>query len=211
MFAVHAHQLLTHYGYGAIFLLVAAESLGLPMPGEIVLVSAAILAGTTHALNIVAIIATVSLAAFVGSTIGYEIGRHFGLRLLLRHGPKIGMDERRIKLGQYLFQRYGGLIVFFGRFVALLRAFSALLAGINRYGWPQFMAWNAGGAIVWTTLYGLGGYYFGRSIHKITGPLGIVALMLALGGMVLAWRLFKRSEADLQLAAEKAFPGPLSP
>ncbi len=211
MFAIHAHQMLAQYGYVAIFMLVAAESLGLPMPGEIVLVSAAILAGTTHALNIVAIITIVSLAAFVGSTIGYEIGRHFGLRLLLKHGDKIGMDGSRIKLGQYLFMRYGGLIVFLGRFVALLRAFAALLAGINRYGWPQFMLWNAAGAVVWATFYGMGGYYFGKSIDKITGPLGIVALLLALGGFVFAWRLFKRSEAELQRAAEEAFPGPLVP
>ncbi|MBV1707178.1 MAG: DedA family protein [Hyphomicrobiales bacterium] len=211
MFAIHAHQILARYGYVAIFMLVAAESLGLPLPGEIVLVSAAILAGTAHALNIVAIITIVSLAAFVGSTIGYEIGRHFGLRLLLKHGDKIGMNSSRIKLGQYMFQRYGGLIVFLGRFVALLRAFAALLAGINRFAWPQFMGWNAAGAIVWATFYGLGGYYFGKSIDKVTGPLGIAALLLALIGFALVWRLFKRREADWQRAAEEAFPGPLVP
>ncbi len=211
MLTPHTHQLLAHYGYPAMFVLVAAESLGLPLPGEIVLVSAAILAGNTHAFNIVAIIGVVAMAAFVGSTIGYEIGRYFGLRLLLKHGAKIGIDESRIKLGQFLFQRYGGLIVFFGRFVALLRAFAAILAGINRFRWPQFMTWNAAGAVVWATTYGLGGYVFGQSIHKVAGPFGIAALVAALIGLALAWRVFKRSEADLIVQAEKAFPGPLIP
>lgn len=211
MFAHNARQIIDHYGYVAIFVLVAAESLGLPLPGEIVLVSASILAGTTHEFNIVAVIAVVATGAFVGSTIGYEIGKYFGLRLLLRHGAKIGIDESRIKLGQYLFQHYGGLIVFFGRFVALLRAFAALLAGVNRFGWPQFMVWNASGALVWATIYGLGGYIFGKSIHKITGPFGLLALVAAIIALVLVWRWFRRSEADLQLAAEKALPGPLVP
>lgn len=211
MFAHNARQIIDHYGYVAIFLLVALESLGLPLPGEIVLVSASILAGTTHEFNIVAVIGVVATAAFVGSTLGYEIGRYFGLRLLLRHGAKIGMDESRIKLGQYLFRRFGGLIVFFGRFVALLRAFAALLAGVNRLNWPQFMVWNASGAIVWATIYGLGGYYFGRSINKITGPFGMLALVVAVIGLALVWRWFRRSEADLLIAAEKALPGPLVP
>ena len=70
-----------------------------------------------------------AVAATAGGMIGYLIGRSVGLPLLVRYGRRIGLDERRLKVGQYLFLRHGGKIVFFGRFVAFLRVFAALLAG----------------------------------------------------------------------------------
>ena len=137
---------IAHYGYWAVLALVGLESMGLPLPGETALIAAAVYAGTSHELNLAGVIAAASAGAVIGDNIGYGIGRVVGFPLVVRYGPRIGLDERRIKLGQYLFRRYGGAIVFFGRFVAVLRAFAALLAGINRMSWPRFFFFNATGA-----------------------------------------------------------------
>lgn len=210
MFASYIQEIIAAYGYLAVFLVVAGESAGIPMPGETMLVSAAIYAGSTGALDIRIIVAVAALAAILGDNCGYWVGRKFGVALLLRHGSLVGIDEKRIKLGQYLFLRYGGAIVFFGRFVAVLRAFAALLAGVNRYDWRHFLAFNCAGGIVWALVFGTGGYVFGDSIHRIAGPVGLIALALAIGGMVLSWRFFRHHEARLQAEAERAFPGPVT-
>lgn len=210
MLALHVHHLIATYGYLAVFVVVVGESAGIPLPGETMLVSAAIYAGTTHNLNIWLIIGVAILAAILGDNCGYWVGRRFGARILLRHGGKVGIDEGRIKLGQYLFLRHGGLIVFFGRFVAVLRTFAALLAGVNRYNWENFLIFNGLGAICWASLFGLGGFIFGNAIHRIEGPVGIIALILAVFGIIATWLFFRHHEAQLQAKAEAAFPGPLT-
>lgn len=80
---------------------------------------------------------------------GYRFGRSIGIRLLVQYGKYNRLNEPRLKVGQYLFMRYGGKIVFFGRFVALLRTYAALLAGANRMNWPYFLIMNALGGICW--------------------------------------------------------------
>ena len=91
--------------------------MGIPLPGETMLVSAALYAGSTHRVAIGAVMLVAATAATVGGMIGYVIGRWIGLRLLVRYGKYVRLDERRLKVGQYLFLRHGGKIVFFGRFV----------------------------------------------------------------------------------------------
>ena len=209
MFVSQIQALIATYGYWAVFFIIAGESAGIPLPGETVLVSAAIYAGAQGGLDIRVIIVLAASAAIIGDNCGYLVGRKFGVALLLRHGSRVGIDEKRIKLGQYLFLRYGGAIVFFGRFVAVLRAFAALLAGVNRYSWPHFLTFNCLGGICWAVIFGFGGYVFGDAIHRIAGPVGFIALALAIAGMVLSWRFFRHHEARLQAEAERAFPGPV--
>jgi membrane protein DedA with SNARE-associated domain len=156
--------LLMKYGSFAVAGVVCLESMGLPLPGEAILIAAAIYAGKTGDLNIVEVIAAAAAGAIVGDNIGYWIGREIGFRLLVRYGGYVGLTEPRIKVGQYLFQRHGGKIVFFGRFVALLRVLAALLAGVNRMSWPRFFFFNAAGAILWATVFGLGAYTFGEEM-----------------------------------------------
>jgi membrane protein DedA with SNARE-associated domain len=194
------------YGYWAVLIVVSLESSGLPLPGEATLVTAAIVAGTTHQLGIVGVVAAAAAGAIIGDNIGFLIGRKIGLPLLKRYGPRVGLHNDKLKLAQYLFQKHGGKIVFFGRFVAVLRAFAALLAGANRYPWDRFIIFNAAGGIAWASLYGFAAYWLGRSIHKIAGPFGIALAVLALIGMVFAWRFFKSHEAALQAEADRAIP-----
>jgi membrane protein DedA with SNARE-associated domain len=113
--------LIMKYGSLAVAGVVCLESMGLPLPGEAILIAAAIYAGKTGELSIFQVIAAASAGAIVGDNIGYWIGREIGFRLLVRYGAVVGLTEPRIKVGQYLFQRHGGKIVFFGRFVASLQ------------------------------------------------------------------------------------------
>src|SRR6266516_7997104 len=154
------HFLVT-YGYWAVFVFVAIESIGIPFPGETLLLVAAIDAGKTHQLSIVLVIAAAACGAIVGDNIGFWIGREGGFRLLRRYGRYIRLDERKLKVGLYLFRKHGGKVVFFGRFVAVLRAWAAFLAGTNRMRWPPLLLFTALGGIVWATVYGLGGYFLG--------------------------------------------------
>ena len=195
------------YGYYALALVVAGESAGVPLPGETMLVSASIYAGTKHGLDIRLVIAVAAVAAIVGDNLGFFVGRRYGEAVLRRFGPRIGLDERKQLLGQYLFKRYGGVIVFFGRYVALLRTFAALLAGINRLPPLTFFCWNAAGGITWACLFGLGGYLAGRGIERVTGPVGIAALVLAVIGAVALWRFYKRHEEQLLARAEREMRG----
>ena len=200
--AVVTH-ILTTYGYYAVFLVVMMESAGVPMPGETMLISAAIYCSATHQLDIRLVILAAALGAILGDNIGYWVGREFGPAILRRWGPRVGLDERKQKLGQYLFRKYGGGIVFFGRFVAMLRAFAALLAGVNRLGAGACFAYNAAGGITWATLFGLGGYLLGKGIERIAGPIGYVALAAAAVGAVLFWRFYKTHEERLLASAER--------
>jgi len=134
------------YGLYAVFAFIALESMGVPMPGETILIVAGIYAGATRSIDVVSLIGTAALAAIIGDNIGYLVGRSVGQASLRKYGRYIRLDERRIKIGQYLFLKQGGKIVFFGRFVAVLRAFAALLAGVNRMRWSRFLLMNALGA-----------------------------------------------------------------
>jgi membrane protein DedA with SNARE-associated domain len=195
-------HLIGHYGYGAIFVIVMLESAGIPMPGETILVTAAVYAGTKHALDIRWVIAAAAGGAILGDNIGFWVGREFGEPLLEKWGHLVGLDARKRMLGRYLFARYGGSIVFLGRFVALLRAFAALLAGANGLAPWRFFAFNAAGGIVWATTFGLGGYLLGAGIHRIAGPVGWAMLIAALIAGFLLWRYYKNHEESLLAKAE---------
>jgi membrane protein DedA with SNARE-associated domain len=198
------------YGYGVIALMVGLECLGLPLPGETILIAAAIYAGTSPHLNIGLVIVAAALGAIFGNTIGFWIGREGGYRLLLRYGPRLGMNESRIKLGQYLFLRHGGKIIFFSRFIAVMRVFGALLAGANRMSWPSFLVFNVASGIAWATLYGAGAYSLGKNVHVFTLYAGIGAGLAAVILIAAAAVFLRRHEARLQHEAERALPGPLS-
>lgn len=195
--------LLSAYGYGLVVVVVALESAGVPLPGETVLVSAAVYAGTTHNMNIAGVIGAAAAGAIVGDNIGFWIGREAGPPILERFGDMAGLDARRRKLGQYLFLRYGGAIVFFGRFVAFLRAYAALLAGVNRLEPLRFFVFNATGGVAWATIFGLGGYALGASFHRIAGPFGLAMLALAIVALVAGWRFYRHHEERLLDEAER--------
>jgi len=200
---VHAYGLVVVAG------VIGFESIGLPVPGETVLILAGIFAGTPHNLNIFAVVLTAAGSAVVGQMIGYVIGREFGYWLLLRYGFYLRITESRIKLGQYLFLRHGGKIIVVARFVPVLRSLAGILAGANRMPWRQFMLANAAGALAWASFFGFAAYMLGRQVERIAGPMVIVIGIVALAVIVIGANFAGRHEAQLTAEAERALPGPL--
>ena len=199
------------YGYGAVGGVVALEGMGIPLPGETALIAAAILAGTDHVFDIWFVTAAAAAGAIIGDNVGFWVGREFGYRLLIRYGSYVRVTVPRIKLGQYLFLRYGGRVVFFGRFVAILRVLGSLLAGTNRLEWVRFFLSDAAGGIAWATIYGLAAYSFGKTIGHVAKPVGLGLFLLAVIGLLgFAWFLHSH-EAEFEQMAEAALPGPLQP
>jgi membrane protein DedA with SNARE-associated domain len=201
--------LLAAYGYLAVFLFIGIESMGIPFPGETMLITAAIYAGNTHRLNIVLVIAAAAAGAIVGDNLGYGVGHWGGYRLVRRYGRLIRLHEGRLKLGQYMFRKHGGKVVFFGRFVSVLRAYAAFLAGTNRMPWRRFLVFNAAGGVLWATLFGTGAYLLGQQISRLSQAaaigLGIVAVIVIVAFFV----FLRRNEERLMAEAEAAIPTPV--
>ncbi|MBF6590624.1 MAG: VTT domain-containing protein [Ktedonobacterales bacterium] len=202
-------HLITTYGYWAVLVGVAIESTGIPFPGETMLLLAAIYAGSTHQLFIGFIIAAAAAGAILGDNLGFWVGREGGYRLVRRFGHLVHLNERKLKLGQYLFMRHGGKVVFFGRFVSILRTWAAFLAGTNRMTWPRFLVFNGLGGIIWATLYGLGGYLLGDNVRRIQGSVGIILSVAAVLALLIFFIFLRRNVRRLEDEAERALPGPL--
>src|SRR5258708_6291256 len=104
------------------------------------------------------------------SVYGYWIVLAFGYEVLLRYGRYIHLDQTKMKLGMYMFLKHVGKVVFFGRFVAVLRAFAALLAGINQMEWRRFLAFNLAGGVVWASVLGVPGFKPGQEGRDLPAP-----------------------------------------
>ena len=195
-------QELVHYGLALLFLLVAVESAGVPLPGETALITAALLAqpSQAHHFSIVAVIAVAAVAAIVGDNVGYALGRYGGRELLDRWGPIARYAQRSLPPAERYFARHGGKSVFFGRFVAVLRVTVAWLAGITRMQWWRFFAYNAAGGILWATSIGLLAYYVGRAAADAISKYGLYAVVVLAALVVAAffarrwWRRRRETE-----------------
>jgi membrane protein DedA with SNARE-associated domain len=194
------------YGYWLIFAVVGLESVGLPLPGETTLIAAAVYAGVTHRLSITLVIALAVAGAILGDNLGFFIGRAGGYQVLRRYGRYVRLDEPMLKVAEYLFQRYGSWIVFIGRFVTVLRIFTAFLAGESRMPWKRFAASNAAAIVLWATGVGLLGFELGS---RFVGPAGIASVVAAGAVLGVTSLLLRRSLKRLEQAAGKALPGPL--
>ena len=171
-------RLIQVHGSWVISVVVALESAGVPLPGETILVAAALLAAATNQIDIAVVVAAAAAGAIVGDAIGYTVGRRFGMPLLRKYGRYIRLDENRLLIGRYLFFRYGNAVVFFGRFVAVLRMFAALLAGANSMPAGRFFFFNVTGGICWACLFGFGAYAVGTEMFKVSKTLSLVSLGL---------------------------------
>jgi membrane protein DedA with SNARE-associated domain len=103
---------------------------------------------------------------------------------------------------QWLFRQYGGRVVFFGRFTALLRTYAALLAGALNFPRGEFFFWNASGGIVWAAFFGFGGYMFGHAVKLVAGPVSAALLLCAVVAIGAFWWMFKRYERQLLAKAQ---------
>lgn len=197
--------LLSHYGYSVIGLVVMLESMGLPLPAESMLITASLYSAATHKLSIWGIVIAGVSGAIMGDNLGYLIGRELGFRFLHRFGKYIGLSADRLLLGRYIFRQHGGMVVFFGRFIAVLRVFIALLAGANRMHWRAFLLHNALGGLCWAGGYSLGAYYLGHEVMKVSGPVAwAIAGVTALAGVSVFLFLKKNEQRLIAQAMEAA-------
>jgi len=168
--------------YLVVGLVIGLESLGIPLPGEIALVSAALLA-SRHTLDIspVAVGAAATVGAIVGDTIGYSIGHRYGLGLFERLGRRFPkhFGPGHVALAKQLFARWGGWAVFFGRFIALLRILAGPLAGALKMPYPRFLVANASGAVLWAGGTTAVVYYLGLAAERWLARFSWVALVVA--------------------------------
>jgi len=199
-------RLIQVHGPLVISVVVALESAGVPLPGETILVAAALLAAATNQIDIAVVVAAAAAGAIVGDAIGYTVGRRFGMPLLRKYGRYIRLDENRLLIGRYLFFRYGSAVVFFGRFIAVLRMFAALLAGANGMPAGRFFLFNATGGICWACLFGFGAHAVGTEIYKVSETLSLVSLGLFIGAGSALSIIIRRYEIVLLRRAERALP-----
>jgi membrane protein DedA with SNARE-associated domain len=171
-------HLIETYGSWLIGVVTGLEAMGLPLPAESMLVATGVYAGTTGHVPIISVVVAAAVGAIVGDNVGYLIGRMLGHRALQRWGRHVSLTDDRQILGRYLFKRHGAKMVVFGRFVAILRTFVAVLAGANQMPWPRFLVANAVGGIAWACLYGFGAYALGEQVKHIAGPVGIALAVI---------------------------------
>lgn len=185
-----ARDLLNRYGYAAVFAAIFVEGMGIPGPGETLM-----LAGTLDAadgsLDIVLLLSLALVAAVVGNSIGYLIGR-IGGRPLLR---KLPISEARLARLQTMFERWGGWFLLLARFVDGPRQLNGIIAGLLEMPWWRFSFWNLLGALTWVGVWGLGSYWLDRDFREILrfleriGPFAIALLVAALlAGLIYVWR-----------------------
>jgi membrane protein DedA with SNARE-associated domain/membrane-associated phospholipid phosphatase len=184
--------LLARYGYAIVFVGVFLESAGVPVPGETVLLGASFFA-SRGLFSLPWVIGLGVAAAILGDNLGYAIGRRGGRPLVERHGRLLGLTATRLAAFDTFFQRHGAETVFLARFVTGLRVVAALLAGVSRLPWSQFLFYNAAGALTWATAVALLGYFFGQSwdlLHRWMGKAALfaTALVIALGVVALTRR-----------------------
>jgi membrane protein DedA with SNARE-associated domain len=200
-------------GYPAVTLFIMIESSGIPFPGETMLLLASFYAGTTGQLSIVGVLIACAIGAIVGDNLGYLAGRYGGRPFALRFGKYFFLKEKHLIAAEAFFVRHGDKTVFFGRFIAVLRAWAAFLAGVNRMRWPKFLLYNAAGGIAWTTIMGLFAYFAGKIIgnnftviERIGRGLGFFGLAVVVGP-VLIWVIVKyvrKRRQERATAAEAA-------
>jgi membrane protein DedA with SNARE-associated domain len=178
-------QALMDYGYIIVFFAIMIESMGVPFPGETMLLVGSAYAASSGTLSIYGVIGAAAGGAITGDSIGYWIGREGGRRLISRYGKFVGLTDERYGKAQDYLKRHGGKAVFFGRFVSIARTWIAVLVGAHRLNYFQFLLYNVLGGIVWATLYGSLGYVFGANLPLLEKWVRRAGITLSLCAVVL--------------------------
>jgi len=152
---------LEHHGYRIFFLGIFFESFGLPAPGETLLIVGGILAAKGH-FSIILIMALGFISAVLGDNVGYAIGLFAGRRFCVKYGRYIFLGERRLDKLEKFFEKYGSEVVIVARFIAGLRQFNGIIAGIGKMRWRKFLLYNIIGAALWVVCWSSIAYIAGN-------------------------------------------------
>ena len=204
---LHLTELIARYGYLIIFLFVAADGMGVPLPGETALLTAAALAANGR-LSLPFVIASAWAGCIVGGSGGYWIGRAGERFLEHRHVTRVGLTPPRVARARAFFDRQGAKTILFARFVALLRVLASILAGISRMSFLKFSLYNAAGGLLWAACFGGIGYGAGRALPRIAQSVGragfaLAALVLLVTVLVLALRWLREHHEYIALRVHR--------
>ena len=199
-------SLVSDYGLALLFLLIAMESAGAPLPGETALVAAGVLAARGD-FDIAAVIAVAAAAAIVGDNAGYWIGRTGGRKLLTRWAWLERHASAVLPWSERFFRRHGAKTIFIGRWVAVLRVTAAWLAGVSKMPWWRFLLWNAAGGICWAVVVGLVAYYAGHAAAEAIGRYGFygaggVIILGAIGYVVFRYWRRRMLQAETETSTQ---------
>jgi membrane protein DedA with SNARE-associated domain len=175
-------EIARQYGYWAVFIGIALENTGVPLPGETVTIIAGFLAGSGE-LNYWIILASAVCGAVVGDNFGYWIGKVGGWSFLVKVGKFFRLEDKKLEELKTQFSNNAAKAVFFGRFITLLRIFAGPMAGIAEMPYPQFFLCNLGGAALWATTTVTAAYFLGKlvpleEVIYLMGKIGIVVVVI---------------------------------
>jgi membrane protein DedA with SNARE-associated domain/membrane-associated phospholipid phosphatase len=203
------NQWVAQYGYALVALFLLIESAGVPIPGETALVTAAALAGR-GTLSIVGVVVAGFAGTVAGGHLGYWIGLRGGAALVHRHGRWVGLNEERLAKTHAFFAQHGAKTIALGRFVAFLRSFIGIFAGLSQMPARTFMLYNAIGGVVWVATFSVLGYAFGRNLPRLIRYIGRVSLLVALlialvAAVVFLWRWFERNRSKVVATLDERY------
>ena len=189
--------LIKTYGYWVIGIGILLECMGVPFPGETVLIVGGISAAQGH-MNIAAVIAVASLAAIFGDNIGYWVGKKLGRSLIFAQLEKMHLlKPHHLKKAENAFLKYGSATIIIGRFTAILRTYSALLAGVFEVPYRIFFGLNVIGGVAWSLVIGLLAYTLGRNLSLLVSiisntQLAVLSALVVFAVVVLGRFLYRR-------------------
>ena len=187
-------ELLARYGYFAIALFMFIESIGIPIPGESALITAAAVAGS-GAMSIVGVFIAALAGNVLGGMTGYWMGVRGGGAIIRTFGRVLRINDQHLERANVFFAKHGASALIVGRYVAIVRSFLGMIAGVSGMPRKKFLLYNAIGGVVWSLTFTLVGFFFGKNLPALKRELGrvgfvlgvVVALVILL---VVGWRWF---------------------
>jgi membrane protein DedA with SNARE-associated domain/membrane-associated phospholipid phosphatase len=203
------NQWVGQYGYILVAVFLIVEAAGVPVPGETALVTAAALAGR-GTLSLAGVVIAGCIGTVIGGHAGYWLGARGGHAAARKHGKWIGLNEDRLAKTHRFFEQYGSKTVALGRFVAFLRSFIGIFAGISGMPVRTFALYNAIGGVVWVFTFSTLGYVFGRNLPRLIHYIGRVSLLLAIlialvAGLVFLWKWFDRNRSTVVASLDERY------
>ncbi|MBD1805170.1 DedA family protein [Microcoleus sp. FACHB-SPT15] len=204
-------EIARQYGYWAVFLGIALESAGIPLPGETITLVGGFLAGSGE-LNYWLVLGTAIAGAVIGDNFGYWIGKVGGWPFLVRVGRFFRITEEQLTEAKNQFSENAARAVFFGRFVALLRIFAGPMAGIAKMPYPQFILCNLAGGTLWASVMVTLSFFLGRVVPleqlvSWVARFAIVALVLVIAWIAVPMWLESRKLKQSSTGEQPSAPG----